>query len=288
VADFDPAVPPGGEGKIRLTVNTKGYQGKVRKSARVKTNDPEKQTVLLVLKANVQVPIKVSSRYIQLYGKGDKEVIKTAKIVAKLEKPLTLTVMDFTLKNKLKYTIETVQKGKEYKIRFTSIPGLKENFRGILKLKTNYSEKPEISFVIHGRFKPTGIPPKAQSSGIKKVAPVRHTNTVKAPIYVSSRYVRLYGMEGIPISKTVEIRGERNKALNLTITKFNLKGKLKYTIETVEKGKKYRLKFSVLPGINRNFNGILKLKTSYREMPFITFVIHGRFTKKGNHKKGES
>lgn len=280
MANFDPAVPPGGEGKITLKVNTKGYQGNVRKSARVKTNDPEKQTVLLVLKAIVKVPITVSSKYVQLYGKGDKEVSKTIKIVAELNKSLNLTVTDFTLKNKLKYTIETVQKGKEYRLRFTSIPDIKENFRGTLKLKTNYAEKPEISFVIHGRFKPRKIPPKAPSSGIKKVAPIRNASTVKAPIYVSSRYVRLYGMEGTDISKTVEIRGERNKSLNLTITEFNLKDKLKYTIETLEKGKKYRIKFSVLPGNNRNFNGILKLKTSYQEMPLITFVIHGRFTKK--------
>ena len=280
MANFDPAVPPGGEGKITLKVNTKGYQGNVRKSARVKTNDPEKQTFLLVLKATVKVPINVSSKYVQLYGKGDTEVSKTIKIIAELDKPLNLSVIDFTLKNKLKYTIETVQKGKEYRLRFTSIPGIKENFRGTLKLKTNYPEKPEISLVIHGRFKPRDIPPRAQSSGIGKEAPVRNANTVKAPIYVSSRYIRLYGVEGADISKTVEIRSERSKSLNLTITEFNLKNKLKYTIETVEKGKKYRIKFSVLPGNNRNFNGILKLRTSYPEMPLITFVIHGRFTKK--------
>ena len=285
MANFDPAVPPGGEGKITLKVDTKGYQGNVRKSARVKTNDPEKQTVLLVVKATVKVPINVSSRYVQLYGKGDKEVQKTINIVAELDKPLNLTVIELTPKDKLKYTIETVQKGKEYRIRFTSIPGIKENFRGILKLKTNYSEKPEISFVIHGRFKPTDIPPRAPSSGIKKEAAVRDANTVKAPIYVSSRYVRLYGMEGAEISKTVEIRGEESKSLNLTITEFNLKDKLKYTIETLEKGKRYRIIFSVLPGNNRNFNGILKLKTSYPEMPLITFVIHGRFTKKGSNDR---
>jgi hypothetical protein len=280
VANFDEAVPPGGEGKITLKVKTKGYEGNIRKSAQVKTNDPEKQTIHLVVKATVKMPINVSSRYVQLYDKGDKEVRKTIKIVAELDKPLHLTVIEFTLKNKLKYAIETIKEGKEYRIQFTSIPGIKENYRGSLKLKTNYSEKPEIRVVIHGGFKPTNIPSRPPSSGIKKEAPARSANTVKAPIYVSSRYIRLYGMEGSEISKTVEIRGERNKSLNLTITEFNLTDKLKYTIETVEKGKKYRIKFSVLPGNNRNFNGILKLKTSYPEMPLITFVIHGRFTKK--------
>jgi hypothetical protein len=281
VASFDPAVPPGGEGNITLKVDTKGYQGNIRKSARVKTNDPEKPTMLLVVKATVKVPINVSSRYIQLYRKGDGAVEKTIKIMAELDKPLNLSVIEFTLKDKLKYAIETVQKSKEYLIRFTSIPGIKENFRGTLKIKTNYPEKPEIKIVIHGRFKPAAIRPKTPSSGLKKEAPARGANSAKAPIYVSSRYVRLYGEEGAEISKTVEIRAERNKSLNLTITEFNLKDKLKYTIETLEKGRRYRINFSVLPGNSRNFNGILKLKTNYQEMPLITFVIHGRFAKKG-------
>ena len=63
------------------------------------------------------------------------------------------------------------------------------------------------------------------------------------------------------------------------MTEFNLKDKLAYAVETLEKGRKYRIKFSTTPGVHRNFNGILKLKTNYPEMPHITFVIHGRFTK---------
>ena len=37
---FDRAIPPGGEGKIILQVNTAGFQGAIDKSARVSSNDP--------------------------------------------------------------------------------------------------------------------------------------------------------------------------------------------------------------------------------------------------------
>jgi hypothetical protein len=179
--------------------------------------------------------------------------------VGELDKPLTLTVADYTLRDKLKYTLETVQKEKAYRIRFTSIPGIRENYRGTLKLKTNYPEKPEINFVIHGRFLSAGIPRGSQ--GIVGKAPARGTVPHKAPIYVSSRYIRLYGNEGAEISKTVEIRAERDKSLNLTVAEFDLKDKLKYTVETVAKGEKYRIRFSTLPGEeSHNFNGLLKLK----------------------------
>ncbi|MCG6881128.1 MAG: DUF1573 domain-containing protein [Deltaproteobacteria bacterium] len=279
MASFDTAVPPGGEGKITLKVDTKGYQGDIRKSARVTTNDPETENIALVIKATVKVPIHVSSRYIHLYNGGDKPVQKTVSIQAELDKPLILTVDEFTLQNKLKYNIETVEKGKAYRVRFTSVPDVKENFRGILKLKTNYPEKPEISLTINGRFKPATIPSKPSSSGIGQKPVERNAKVQKPPIYVSSRYIRLYGKEGMEITKSVDIRAESNRSLNLTIAEFSLKDKLKYTVETLEKGQKYRINFSTIPEESHNFNGIFKLKTNYPEMPLITFVIHGRFTK---------
>ena len=279
MASFDTAVPPGGEGKITLKVKTKGYQGGIRKSARVRTNDPEKENIALVIKATVQVPIYVSSRYIYLYNSGGQPVQKTVKIEGKLEKPLSLTVEEFTPQDKLKYDIETVEKGKAYRIRFTSIPDVKESFRGILKLKTNYPEKPEITLIVSGRFKPARISSKPSPTGIGQKSVERNRKGQKPPIYVSSRYIRLYGKEGTEITKSVDIRAESNKSLNLTISEFSLKDKLRYTVETLEKGQKYRIKFSTIPGENHNFNGILKLKTNYPEMPLITFVIHGRFNK---------
>ena len=280
MASFDTAVPPGGEGKITLKINTKGYQGGIRKSARVKTNDPERRNIALVIKATVKVPIYVSSRYVNLYSSGGQPVRKTVNIKAQLDKPLILTGDEFTLKNKLKYNIETVEKGKAYRIRFTSVPDVKESFRGILKLKTNYPEKPEINLIVNGRFNPARISSKPSSTGIGQKPIERNRKVQKPPIYVSSRYIRLYGKEGTEVAKSVDIRAERNKSLNLTIAEFNLKDKLKYTVETLEKGQKYRIKFSTIPEESHNFNGIFKLKTNYPEMPLITFVIHGRFTKK--------
>ena len=279
MASFDKAVPPGGEGKITLKVKTKGYQGGIRKSARVRTNDPETGNIALVIKAEVRVPISVSSRYVHLYNSGDQPVQKTVDIKAELDKPLILTVDEFTLENKLKYNIETVEKGKVYRIRFTSVPEVKESFRGILKLKTNYPDKPEIDLIVNGRFKPAQISSKPSSTGIGQKPVGRNKTVQKPPIYVSSRYIRLYGKEGTEITKSVDIRAESKKSLNLTIAEFSLKDKLRYTVETLEKGQKYRIRFATIPEESHNFNGIFKMKTNYQEMPLITFVIHGRFTK---------
>ncbi len=278
MANFDKAIPPGEEGKITLKVRTKGYQGMIRKAATVSTNDPTNRNVVLVVKAMVKVPIYVSSRYVQFSGRGDWKIGKTVKIRAELDKPLNLTVVEFTLKDKLKYTLKTILKGKEYQIQFTYQPTAKENFNGFLKIKTDYPEMPEITIVIHGRFNQARHPGNAGLQNMKKRAPSNPPTATKAPIYVSSRYIRLYGKKNQEISKIAEVNAKLDKPLNLTVADFTLKDKLKYTIETIENGKKYQVKFTTLPGVNYKYNGILKLKTNYPEMPAITFVIHGRFT----------
>ena len=152
MASFDRAIPPGGEGKITLSVRTKGYEGAKRWSAVVYTNDPIMKTVNLRVKALVKVPIHISPRYVNLYGKEGQSVTRVIEIRAGLNKPLTLTPSQFNLEGKLTYVLEEIEKGRRFKIRFTVIPGPPQTYHGFLKLKTNYPEKPVISIRIRGRI----------------------------------------------------------------------------------------------------------------------------------------
>jgi hypothetical protein len=52
-ADFDKTIEPGKEGKITLEIkNTEHYKGEVSKNATVTTNDPERQSFQLILRAS--------------------------------------------------------------------------------------------------------------------------------------------------------------------------------------------------------------------------------------------
>jgi hypothetical protein len=150
VASFDKAVPPGGEGKITLTVNTKGYEGNINKTAEVYTNDPKMARFKLGIRAFVLVSISVSPPYVNLEGTADHEVSATVKIVAGLEKDLVIESDRFNLEDKVQYRIEEVEKGRSYLIHFTSIPGKPGIFKGSLDLKTNYKEKPLLDIQIRG------------------------------------------------------------------------------------------------------------------------------------------
>lgn len=57
-------VPPGGVGEIKTTFKTKGYQGPVKKTITVETNDPENKMVRLTLSGNVVSDVTVEPRYL--------------------------------------------------------------------------------------------------------------------------------------------------------------------------------------------------------------------------------
>jgi hypothetical protein len=97
VAEFDKVVPPGGEGKITLKVDTRGYRGEVSKNARVYSNDPKNPVSTLSLKVFVKVPILVSARYVRLEGLPGEKDTKTVEIKAQKEKALTLEAVGLSL-----------------------------------------------------------------------------------------------------------------------------------------------------------------------------------------------
>jgi hypothetical protein len=152
VPDFDRVIPPGGEGKIKLTIRTKGYQGNIHKSARVYTNDRANSVIRLSVKGFVKVPILVSPRQIRLYGKEGQTLTGAVEVRAELDRPLTLTPSQYDLTEKVAYSIEETEKGKGFKIHFTTIASSPQVYRGVLKLKTNYPEKPEVTVWIKVRI----------------------------------------------------------------------------------------------------------------------------------------
>jgi hypothetical protein len=151
VASFDKAIPPGGEGKITLSVRTKGYQEEHHWSARVNTNDPIKDLFYLELKAFVNVPIFISTRHVYLQTEEGRKASRRVEIRAGLDRPLTLQPEQFDLKEKVTYKIHEIEKGRRFSILFTIIPGPPGDYSGFLKLKTNYPEETVVTIQIRGR-----------------------------------------------------------------------------------------------------------------------------------------
>jgi len=79
-------------------------------------------------------------------------ITREVEIKAELPKPLTLTPTQFSLGGTLTYRIDEIEKGERFKISFMNVPGQIGNFRGVLKLQTNYPEKLELAVLISVRY----------------------------------------------------------------------------------------------------------------------------------------
>lgn len=152
MAGFDRSVPPGGEGKITLKINTKNYQGKIRKGAKVLTNDLKNSSLSLTIAATIKTSISLSTRGVNLRGLSDRKITKTVTIRANENVPLKLEQIKYDLSEKIPYKIEEIEDGKVFKLFFNTIPGITKSCRGILKLKTNYIDKPVITIRVNARL----------------------------------------------------------------------------------------------------------------------------------------
>jgi hypothetical protein len=150
VASFDETILPGEGGKIILSIQTEGYEGLNSWSAKVNTNDPVMREFHIELKAFINVPVFVSSRYIYLKAPNGQLVTREIEIKTGMERPLLLEPEKFNLEGRVTYKIEEIEKGRKFRVLFTHIPGSTGNYKGFLQLKTNIPEEPIVTITIMG------------------------------------------------------------------------------------------------------------------------------------------
>lgn len=152
VAHFDPLIPPGGRGKITVKIDTRGFEGTERWVAEVFSNDPKWKQAVLDLRANLKPVITITGAPVFLGAKKKASMTGEVEIGTELDKPLILTPERFTLSGRVTYSLSEIEKGKRYRVSFQNVSRKRENYRGILKLKTSFEEKPEITLWVIGRF----------------------------------------------------------------------------------------------------------------------------------------
>ena len=152
VVHFDSLIPPNGEGKITVKIDTRGFDGPERWGVKVFTNDPKWREAVLDLRANIRPVIVITGTAVLFTGKNDTPMTREVEISTGLDKPLILTPGPFTLSGKVTYSISEIEKEKRYRVTFRNVDSNRENYRGFLKLKTNFAEKPDVTIWIIGRF----------------------------------------------------------------------------------------------------------------------------------------
>lgn len=136
-----------------MRVDTRGYTGKVRKSAKVYVNNPQDRFHYISIEALVKPAVSVRPQAVFLEGRAGDVARQSVEIRAEKKRALRLEPSRFDLENKVTYTLEEVQPGVLYRVHFTNVPSPAGITHGFLTLKTNYPEKPEVSIRIRCKFR---------------------------------------------------------------------------------------------------------------------------------------
>ena len=152
MAQLDRVIPPGGSGSLILKADTSGYTGKVRWQTRVFNNDPANPVEMIAMEGILKPAIVFWPTVVLLKGSKKESITESVRVEGNLDKRLEIEALGFNLANQVNYQIVQIEPGKVYEVRFTSVPNSGKRYRGFLKLKTGYEEKPEIQIPILGDF----------------------------------------------------------------------------------------------------------------------------------------
>lgn len=147
MAHFDRAIPPGGEGKVTLTLNLKDIHGPVWKSATIVSNDPQKPLLTLDLHGLVRPLIEIRpAPFVQFKGIGEGEQEKEVDLLATAQSFKIIRVENL-LGEKIEYLMETIVKGRHYRLKIINRQKM-AGYSGMIKCFTNHPKKPEIQILI--------------------------------------------------------------------------------------------------------------------------------------------
>lgn len=150
---FDRVIPPGGEGKVTLNVDLKGYQGKVWKDATVISNDLRQPSFQITLQGQVRPHIELRpGSFVQFSPAVQSAEEKTVDLMATGQDFRVLKIEN-NLKEKISAQLETVVPGKHYRLKIANLQR-EGSYSGVIKVSTDHPKKPEVQIRISAHFPP--------------------------------------------------------------------------------------------------------------------------------------
>lgn len=159
MARFDREIPPGGEGKVTLTVHLAGYRGKVNKSATIYCNDPQNPRVSLSVSAKVVPFVDVRPSDTVVFRGAAAELKPQEVEIESAKTPMRILRVESDLEKEVSVKIEPLTEGTRYRVVITNQAD-RGNYAGRIRLITDHPQKSEVAISVRGLVEgPIGIRP---------------------------------------------------------------------------------------------------------------------------------
>jgi hypothetical protein len=153
VARYDRVIPPGGTGKITLTIDTNLVRGMFRKKTVVWSNDLDRRSIALYLTGEVKPHISLEpDDFLSLMGAKGKVPQRHIDIINNTKGPVKITKIDNFLTDHIILRLKEVKPGYIYRIEVEDISPVAGDYFGHLVIKTDSPDMPELIIMIKGQI----------------------------------------------------------------------------------------------------------------------------------------
>jgi len=152
-ASYSKEIPPGGSGKISLSLNTKGYGGRsVNKTARVETNDPRNMSVTLTLSGNVERYAEIEPSGAMLAGSAGDDIRTEIRIIPNNRAPFRITGLKAKNGEYISFELKEVETpgGVQYLLSVINLRKTAGKYNDRIHISTDSDLNPSITINVSG------------------------------------------------------------------------------------------------------------------------------------------
>ena len=150
-AESDRSIPPGGQGRITLTIKPYAVLRQFTKRTKVTFNDPDHPEVVLTLKGYGKPFIEIQpSHIIRLRGKPGEALTSQVRFTSHLPDPWEIKEFKTTIPQFIDVTIKAEEPGRVYVVEVRNKRQEAGNYAGVIELSTTSTKRPRLILRVFG------------------------------------------------------------------------------------------------------------------------------------------
>lgn len=248
------SLSPGEEGTLEITFDPRRRSGEQEKSVRLLTNDPDRESVVIDIRAFVRAPLMVEPA-VALFGSLGRNEEKTVRLAVRIREPETVSVKRLQLSSHwIGARVVAGEDAGQLTLEVKIAPGMPlGKFRETLELFTTSEALPVVEIPVTGRV----------------------LGDIRLEPEAVGFHGRSSGRQATPVEVTV--RSEGRKRFEVTGIE-DTTGYLVTSLRAIDPGRDYRIDISLknddadpVPG---NFQGTLRILTDQPDQPVLELPVY--------------
>jgi hypothetical protein len=151
--NYDESIPPGGQGKITLTIKPFTVVRQFKKKTTVTLNDPDQPRIVLTLTGVVQPFIEIQpSHIVRLRGSPSDDIRSQVRFISHTTAPFQITQFRTNIPDKIEVTLKPEVPDKVYVLEVRSKGQQPGAYAGVIDLSTNFRNRPRLIVRVFGEI----------------------------------------------------------------------------------------------------------------------------------------